>query len=528
MCRILAIANAKGGVGKTTATANLAAALTARGRKVLAVDLDPQASLTVALGLKPDELSRTIAYALDGQALPLTAILQWTPEGFDLVPANHTLYQAIQESKRYAIPIGSVRMAVEPLRDRYDYILLDCPANAGILTGMALAAADEVIIPTTLDYLSFRALQWFLFIIRQVRETVNPDLRVSGIFYSMVDSRTRHAREMASQIQSTYGAEIPIFSTTVRQSVGLKEATGAGKTILQYAPDSVGAQSYRALAQEIDGGIQETSENELYFAMSGGQAALARGDHPSAYAAFCRATSLNPKLAGAWVGRADSASEWDEQIRCYARALQLDPLRQPVRVSLEKILNEKISSAVRSDIPELVSSAHLLAEVGQESYARNLFQRVIDLDPTHEAAWLGLARTTPDAKAAVDYVQKCLTMNPASDLARAALTAAQDRVKDQARHMVEEASRVMRSGNRAQAHALFRQAVELDSQSDQAWLGCAKTTNDLQAAFGFAKRALDINPQNDETQRMYRYLWEPRQTSSATSGGWWRRLLPHT
>lgn len=525
MSRILAVANMKGGVGKTTSTVNLAAALAQQGHKVLAVDLDPQASLTVALGFKPDELPRTIANALDGRSVPLTTILQWTAAGFDLVPANYEVHKATQESKKNAVVIWSVRTILEPLRDRYDFMLLDCPANAGILTGAALAASDEIIIPTTLDYLAYRALRWTSFIINEVRDTVNPGLRVSGIFFAISDSRTRHAREMAKQIRSTYGAGIPFFATAIRQSVHLKEAASAGKTILQYAPNSESAQEYIALAREIDAGIQESSDNELYFTLSHGQEALAREDYTPAYAAFCRATSLDPKLAGAWVGRGDSASEWGERVRCYARALQLDPLRQPVRVSLEKTLDEKNSQSTLLDIPTLIGSAHFLAEIGEEAYARNLFRLVTELDEAHEEAWLGRARTTPNPKNAVGYIQKCLEINPDNALAQTALSAAREQLQAQALRLADEASNALRSGNRSQAHTLFRRAVEADPQTERAWLGCAQTSDDPRAASNFLKHVLEINPQNRDALEMSRVFHEPERTK-AGMGAWWRRLLP--
>jgi chromosome partitioning protein len=524
MGRIVAVVNMKGGVGKTTSTANLAAALAQQGYKVLAVDLDPQASLTVALGLKPDELHSTIANALDERAVPLTTILQWTPAGFDLVPANYELHQATQESKKNTVGIWSVRTILEPLRDRYNFMILDCPANAGILTGAALAASDEIVIPTTLDYLAYRALRWTSFIINEVRDTVNPSLRISGIFFTMSDHRTRHAREMAKQIKSTYGAGIPFFATAIKQSVNLKEAASAGKTILQYAPNSESTLEYIALAREIDAGIQETSDNELYFALSHGQEALAREDYAPAYTAFCRATSLDPKLAGAWVGRGDSATEWGERVRCYARALKLDPLRQPVRVSLEKTLDEKNSRPTPLDIPTLIGSAHFLAEIGEEAYARNLFRLVTELDETHQEAWLGRARTTHIPKNAVAYIQKCLEINPDNALAQTALAAAKEQLQAQAIRLTDEASNVLRSGNRSQAHSLFRRAIEADPKIERAWLGCAQSSDDPRAASSFLKHVLEINPQNKEAQEMSRASHEPEQTKAET-GAWWRRLI---
>jgi tetratricopeptide (TPR) repeat protein len=151
---------------------------------------------------------------------------------------------------------------------------------------------------------------------------------------------------------------------------------------------------------------------------------------------------------------------------------------------------------------------------------------VTELDETHEEAWLGRARTTPNTKNAVAYIQKCLEINPHNALAQAALTTAKEQLKDQAMRLVEEASAALRSGNRAQAHSVFRRAIEADPQNDRAWLGCAQTSDDLRAVSGFLKHALDINPQNSEAQEMYRDLREPGQTKPAAMATWWRRIMP--
>ncbi len=147
MSRIVAIANIKGGVGKTTTAANLAAALAERGCRVLAVDLDPQASLTLSLGVQPHNLPKTIRDALSARAAPLSSLLCHTGANFDLAPANHDLRGAERELDDGQVRIFALRETLEPLRDRYDYILLDCPANAGVFTGNALVCANDVVIP---------------------------------------------------------------------------------------------------------------------------------------------------------------------------------------------------------------------------------------------------------------------------------------------------------------------------------------------------------------------------------------------
>ena len=194
MCTILAIANVKGGVGKTTTAVNLSASLAERGRKVLAVDLDPQSSLTVSLGFDPDQVKRTILDLLDQDAEAVRAAIQITPEDWDIIPSNSALRGLERELESEAKRIYAVGSVLQKIRKRYDYILVDCPANAGILTGAALAAADQVVIPLTPDFLGFRVLGFLIKIIKEMQKDINPKLRIAGIFLTMYDSRTRHAR----------------------------------------------------------------------------------------------------------------------------------------------------------------------------------------------------------------------------------------------------------------------------------------------------------------------------------------------
>ncbi|HEX9077125.1 MAG TPA: ParA family protein [Anaerolineae bacterium] len=252
MARILALANIKGGVGKTTSTANLGAALVERGRQVLAVDLDPQASLTLALGFHPDELSKTVRHVLDCNPVPIESIILQSREDLRLAPANYGLGHAAHELETSPARLLVLRDALEPVRPQYDYILLDCPAGAGALTGAALVAADELIIPFAADYLGFQSLRLLLRIVKQVQANVNPNLRVAGIFYTMHNAQTRHAREIQRIAQETLDSGIPFFSSTIRTSVSLKEASAAGVSILRYVPESTAADAYRGLAREID------------------------------------------------------------------------------------------------------------------------------------------------------------------------------------------------------------------------------------------------------------------------------------
>ncbi|HEX7589054.1 MAG TPA: hypothetical protein VF478_12120, partial [Anaerolineae bacterium] len=185
----------------------------------------------------------------------------------------------------------------------------------------------------------------------------------------------------------------------------------------------------------------------------------------------------------------------------------------------------KNSHAIGSDIPTLIGSAHYLAEIREDAYARNLFRLVTELDEAHEEAWLGRARTTPNTKNAVVYIQKCLEINPDNTFAQAALTTARKQLQVQAINLADEATGVLRSGNRSLAHSLFRRAIEADPQIERGWLGYAQTSDDPHAASSFVKHALDINPQSREAQEMYRILQEPEPTKAGT-GAWWRRLIP--
>ncbi len=257
MGTIIAVVNQKGGVGKTTTVVNLGAALAEKGQRVLLVDLDPQGSLSSSVGVEVQTGMPTMYTLLSGHHEdPHTAIIS-LKDGLDVIPSDIHLAAAELELVERASREHALKGILTPLRDEYDFILIDCPPNLGLLTVNALTAADEVIIPLQCEFLALRGLGTLFENIARVRRRLNPRLKVRGILPVMFDPRPWHTRQILEETRALFGDYV--FPITVRRSIRFAEAAVAGQSILDYAPNHPGAQAYRELAEVLIHGRKETS-----------------------------------------------------------------------------------------------------------------------------------------------------------------------------------------------------------------------------------------------------------------------------
>jgi chromosome partitioning protein len=248
--RVVALCNQKGGVGKTTSTINLGAALTEFGRKVLLVDFDPQGALSVGLGVQPHQLDRTIYNVLMESSVTLDDVLLKTNvPGMDLVPSNIDLSAAEVQLVGEVAREQTLARVIGPALPDYDYVLIDCQPSLGLLTVNALTAADAVIIPLECEFFSLRGVALLIDTIDKIRERLNPRLHVEGILATMYDSRTVHGREVFARVVEAFGDTV--FDTVITRTVRFPETTVAGEPITTWAPSSSGAQQYRSLAREV-------------------------------------------------------------------------------------------------------------------------------------------------------------------------------------------------------------------------------------------------------------------------------------
>jgi chromosome partitioning protein len=248
--RIVAVCNQKGGVGKTTTTINLGAALAEQGRRVLLVDFDPQGALSVGLGIQPHELDATIYNLLMERSLtPQDVLFKTSVDGMDLLPSNIDLsgaeVQLVHEVGREFV-LGRV---LQPIVPDYDVIMIDCQPSLGLLTVNALACSDGVIVPLECEYFALRGVALLMETIDKVQSRLSPKLAIDGLLATMYDSRTLHTREVLSGVVEGFGDKV--FHTVISRTVRFPDATVAGEPITRFDPMSNGASSYRELAKEV-------------------------------------------------------------------------------------------------------------------------------------------------------------------------------------------------------------------------------------------------------------------------------------
>jgi chromosome partitioning protein len=246
--KVFAITNQKGGVGKTTTSINLAASLAKTRRRVLLVDVDPQGNATMGSGVNKEAVTTSTYSVLIGGDAIETAVTA-VESGYDLVPANASLSGAEVELIDLEHRERRLRNALAPVRDRYDYILIDCPPALNLLTINALVAANAVIIPMQCEYYALEGLTALLNTIRRIRESLNPTLEIEGLLRTMYDPRNRLDNEVSAQLRRHFGDKL--YRTIIPRNVRLAEAPSYGKAVIAYDLQSRGAQAYLALAGEI-------------------------------------------------------------------------------------------------------------------------------------------------------------------------------------------------------------------------------------------------------------------------------------
>ncbi len=264
-CKVIAVANQKGGVGKTTTAVNLGKALSCSGKRVLLVDADPQGSLTTSCAVRdPDglevTLSELMANEMSGEdrscVLNINVIKQF--ENMDLIPSNISLSGTETMLFNCMSRESVLKRTLIPYKEEYDYILIDCMPSLGMMTINALVAADSVIIPCEPTYLSVKGLDLLMHSISRIKRQINPDLRIDGILMTMVDSRTVNARDITSALRESVGLNVKVFNTEIPRSVRAQECANLGKSIFEHDPGGKVADAYERLSKEVTNLERET------------------------------------------------------------------------------------------------------------------------------------------------------------------------------------------------------------------------------------------------------------------------------
>ena len=255
-CKVIAVTNQKGGVGKTTTAVNLGAALAKQSKNILLIDADPQGSLTVSLGVRnPDSLDVSLATVMqdvieDRPFLKGDGIIRHA-EGMDLMPSNIEL-SGLETALFNVMSRESIlKNYVNKVKGDYDYVLIDCMPSLGMMTINALTAADSVIIPTQPNFLSAKGMDLLFRSIARVRRAINPELKIDGVLLTMVDGRTNNARDVTASLRATVGQKIRIFDTEIPHSVRAAECSQLGQSIFAHDPDGKVAEAYERLAEEV-------------------------------------------------------------------------------------------------------------------------------------------------------------------------------------------------------------------------------------------------------------------------------------
>ena len=249
MGRVIAVANQKGGVGKTTTAINLSACLAEKGQKVLAIDMDPQGNMTSGLGIDKDEVEKNIYDLMIGQAGVDEVLQKEAIENLDVIPTSIDLSAAEIELIGVDDKEFIIRNAVQPIKDDYDYIIIDCPPSLSMLTINAMTTADSVLVPIQCEYYALEGLSQLIHTVELVKERLNPVLEIEGVVFTMYDARTNLSLQVVENVKDNLQQNI--YKTIIPRNVRLAEAPSYGQPITLYDTRSAGAEAYRLLAEEV-------------------------------------------------------------------------------------------------------------------------------------------------------------------------------------------------------------------------------------------------------------------------------------